>query len=571
MKTDSSKIVGLILNSRFGILEAQECHFETTPDHLIQLKAGVGDGKTSVGNALNAGMSGGSERELPFDLKAYENMDVEEQILYGDVPIWMRTTYKDGKLNSVLYIKDEDGKKVSNPVIDGKKMTPATLRDKIRTELTFGVDEFISENPKVQMEWMMKVYKDKLKEKGIVFDKKDEKYYGSLLYQLDQAKMDRSSKYERVRTLNAFRVALEGEGLREENIPDFIDPEIILKEKKEAEQKYYAALRAVEEKISDVKIEAQKSVSVIDAYNRSLSDRKSVTDEKNRLSVDSFNRDVDALTEKRKKIYEYIQYLSENGAPMTLIVEWYSSLDKIPEKKVFKECEIHAVPKNEHGNYVHDMKYDADVEESFSQIEKLRDKIVSLMAEKEAIKMPDDIYMEKIEKAKVSNSIAARWAAFFDHQRADEEVKRIFNEYKKMFTSIDLGVDGLKISIIGDENSMELRTVYNGVHNPVLFHNDKKEYRPISSYSYTQRNVIAILEQLYLLEEKKKAGDKALRFLFIESPMDSKTKDLLLSYQKKYDLQLMCTVTADVDENDIKDGEIIIKNGYLISKKNENK
>ena len=52
--------------------------------------------------------------------------------------------------------------------------------------------------------------------------------------------MDRSSKYERVRALNAFKVALEGEGLREDSIPDFIDTEIILKEKQAAEQKYYA-------------------------------------------------------------------------------------------------------------------------------------------------------------------------------------------------------------------------------------------------------------------------------------------------------------------------------------------
>jgi len=414
-----SKLVGLKLNNRFGILEAQECYFETTPEHLIQLKAGVGDGKTSVGNALNAGMSGGSERELPFDLKAYENLDIEEQILYGDVPVWMRTTYKDGKLNSVLYVKDKDGKKVTNPVIDGKKMTPALLRDKIRTELTFGVDAFISENPKVQMEWMMIVYKDKLKEKGIVFDKKDEKYFNSLLYLLDQAKMDRSSKYERVRALNAFKVALEGEGLREDSIPDFIDIEIILKEKQAAEQKYYADLRTIESRISEVKIEAQKSVSVIDAYNRSLAERKSVTDDKNRLSVDSFNKDIDALIEKRKKIYECIQYLSENGAPMEIVNSWYQSLFKIPGKKTFEECEVHAIPKNEHGNYIHDMKYDDDIEESFSQIEKLRTNILSLMAEKEKIKMPDDIYTEKIERAKASNNIAARWASFFDHQKAD--------------------------------------------------------------------------------------------------------------------------------------------------------
>lgn len=35
-----SKLVGLKLNDKFGVLEAQECRFETTPDHLVIIKAG---------------------------------------------------------------------------------------------------------------------------------------------------------------------------------------------------------------------------------------------------------------------------------------------------------------------------------------------------------------------------------------------------------------------------------------------------------------------------------------------------------------------------------------------------
>ena len=50
--------------------------------------------------------------------------------------------------------------------------------------------------------------------------------------------------------------------------------------------------------------------------------------------------------------------------------------------------------------------------------------------------------------------------------------------------------------------------------------------------------------------------------------MDSKTRDMLIEYQKKYDLQLLCTMTCDVDVSTLKEGEIAIENGYLISKKN---
>ena len=193
-----SKLVGLKLNEKFGILQAQECRFETTPEHLVVIKAGVGCGKTETGKAISIGLSGGSERELPIDMKAFQGVDIDEEIAYGETPIFMHTSYKGGKLDSYLYIKDKDGKKCKNPIINGKKMTAAVLRDELKTELTFGIEDFISEDPRRQMDWMMKTYQDKLKEKGVVFDKKSPNYQGSILYQLEQAKLDRSRKYEEV-------------------------------------------------------------------------------------------------------------------------------------------------------------------------------------------------------------------------------------------------------------------------------------------------------------------------------------------------------------------------------------
>ena len=121
--------------------------------------------------------------------------------------------------------------------------------------------------------------------------------------------------------------------------------------------------------------------------------------------------------------------------------------------------------------------------------------------------------------------------------------------------------------VIGETS--EIRTMYNGAHDTELFRNDKKEYRAVSSYSETQRNILAILMQIHLLEEKKKQGVEGLRYLCIDTPLDNKTKDLLISFQKKYDIQLLTTSTGDFDRSKLNDSEILIENGYLLRKESE--
>ena len=127
------------------------------------------------------------------------------------------------------------------------------------------------------------------------------------------------------------------------------------------------------------------------------------------------------------------------------------------------------------------------------------------------------------------------------------------------------------MSLLGsdEDESNEIRTTYNGEHDTVLFHNENKEARIISAYSHTQRNVLAVLMQVYLLDEKKKKGQEGLRYLFFDAPIDIKTRDILIDMQKKYDLQLLVTGTGDYTVEGLKEGEILIENGYLLSKKVE--
>ena len=561
----SNKIVSLSINKKFGILEVQKVNFEEK-DGLIVLKAEVGSGKTTVSNALNIGLSGGSEREVSdIDLKKYpEGFDIEECVSFGDQPVYLHTKMESGQLSSTLFIKDADGKKNTSPIVNGKKLTPAVLRDLLRTSLTFNVSEFISEDPRIQIGWMMKTFKDKLKEKGVVFDKKASDYQGSILYDLEQAKLDRSRIYNKVAELNAYKTRLEQEGNAETAIPEYVDISLIEKEQKDAVAKYYSDLSDIDKKVSELHVKAAELNAIIRGYNESLDNEKLIADNAKKEEIRLFNDRVDVETEKRRRIKEAYDVLIANGAPEGVLKAWFESLSALQTKKDFVTSEpLAKVEMNEHGKYVFREGLPEKVNNAFKSLDSLRSEVRVLLVEKEAVKSPNDDYSARIETAKRTNRIAERWATFFEHQAADKKVKDIFTKYKKIFTEIDLGVEGLRMEIVGDEEGTEIRTTYNGKHDPKFFGNDNVEYRNIASYSLTQKNVLSILMQVHLLEENK----DGLRFLFLESPFDTKTKNIILEMQKKHDLQIIVTQTADVDVENIKEGEIVINNGYLLSSK----
>lgn len=564
---NSPKILSLVLNSKFGLLEAQEVVFTQDANQLIQVKANVGSGKTSLGNAIAVGLSGGSEREVSLDMKKYEGLDIEEQISFGDSPVFLRTRYENGKLSSVVFIKDKDGKKADNPIINGTKFTASSLRDFLKTELTFSVDEFLSENPKVQMAWMMEVYKDKLKEKGVVFDKKSPLFAGSILWELEQAKMERSRIYNKVTELNAFKSRLESEGWKETNIPEYIDVSLIEDEQKAATKKYYEEIQSIDKEISGLSLKASEYNSIIANYNSTLETQKELADAKLQKEVDDYNKEIQKQIDLREEIRVCVDFLIKNG--FTGVKEQFDALPKIADKKVFTPTQITKIEKDENNKYIRVGNYTPEVDSAFVGIADLRTAGAILIDKKSKIEEPkDEDYKSRIESAKASNRIAERWSVFFEHQEADNKVKDIFNRYRKVFTTIDLGVAGLKMSLLGsdEDESNEIRTTYNGEHDPVLFHNEKKEARIISAYSHTQRNVLAVLMQIYLLDEKKKKGQEGLRYMFFDAPIDLKTRDILIDMQKKYDLQLITTTTGDFVVENLKEGEILIENGYLLSK-----
>jgi len=562
----NNKIIGLKVNNKYGVLEAQEMEFTTDPNELIQIKGVVGAGKSSVNKAINLALSAGSTRETNVDTKVLKDFDVEDRLTVNDNSLYMRTTYSGGDSTSVVYMKDKEGKIVKEPTINGKKFTPAALRDYLKTELTFGVESFISDNIKTQSEWMMKVYKDKLRDLGVVFDKSSKDYKGSILDRLEKAKIERDRKYNKVAELNAFKKRLEEEGYIEANIPEEIDIKAIEDKHKLAIKNYYAHLSDIDSQISNIELKVSKCNSVISNYNSSLQANTDLINEKEKAKVKEFNDNIDKLLAERDQVKKAIDFLTSKG--FTGLDEQFAKLESIGEKKVFTPKEATGIKKDDKGRYIKEGKYTDEVEKAFEDIATLRKAALPLFKEKKTIVEPSNSFQDEIDRAKASNRVAARWAAFYEHQEADKKVKDITTEYRKIFTTLDLGVEGLKMMVINDNN--DIRTVYNGSHDTKLFHNAKKEYRPISSYSETQKNILAILMQVHLLEEKEKQGVHGLRYLFLDVPIDNKTKEILISMQKKYDLQFMTTCTGDFTQDKLKKNEILIKDGYLLSNNGKN-
>jgi hypothetical protein len=533
-----TKLVSLKLNEKFGVLQAQEAKFVENPDGLIEIRANVGSGKTTAKQAVEVAVSAGNTKLPAFDTEKFKNVDVEIELSTG---IFMRTySDKSGNLKSVAYRKLADGKLDKDPVIDGKKLTPPVLRDIIRTDLTFGIDDFLSENPRTHMDFMMKIYSHKLTELGVIFDKNSPKYQNSILWRLEQAKMDRENKHFARRAVNGFREALEKEGYDEENVPEITDLSLLETEKSE---KINAVSKAIQDKIDVIKEDATKCITTIISYNDNLRQQDQIKAQER----STLNMNID-IVEKAQDILNF-----DN------ITFWLTENKKIAAKPIEPSVAVPMTDEGKPTGEAFNMPFSKNVNMALRDLITLRHKIAPLIRQQS--EPVDTLEIDtKITTAKASNEIAARWNAFFDWQESDTNVKAIWKEYQNKFSEIDLGVPGLSIQIVGDEEKSSIRTHYNGSHNPDFFGNKKTEDRLLTQYSATQRPVIAILMQIYLLSQKK----GGLKLIWIECPMDKKTRDLLIGVQKKYDITIVVGVTGDFTFDGLSQGQFLIENGELL-------
>jgi len=150
--------------------------------------------------------------------------------------------------------------------------------------------------------------------------------------------------------------------------------------------------------------------------------------------------------------------------------------------------------------------------------------------------------------------------SFLNWQDLNNTVIELRNDYANMLSGINTGVEGLKICIDKDESSkLDIYLKYNGAYDPKYFGNESKEFRKLSSYSGTQKPLICLLLQNFLLSTKP----KAMRYLWIDDvPIDNKTKTLLERMGEELGVTIIVNITGDFEKTALQNGEILIENGH---------
>lgn len=555
------KIIGLSLNDKLGILKA--CQMQFNPDNrLTIIKGAVGQGKSTLKTALDLGTRG---QKTLVDKSIYGDIDCETQLLDGDIKIYVGCkTDKSGSLVYTLYTRDDNGKIVRDPIIDGVKATPAKYLELLQTELTWRMEELTSDNPVIQRKILIDLYKFELEKSGVILDKKHPDYNNSILGQIESAEKDRDFKDMLRKQKGGIAEDLKSKGFdvdRPATIPDYIDIMSIEAEISQLQnEKAIGEANILNQKnnaLERLKSEAEKITDKCKAYNDRLKVEYKLAISKHENEIEKQKIKQEKITKSKKLLEELIQ-LGYSGSQVN---EWIDSLPKPDEVTTVIEPEY--IRFDEDGRVIISDSKNAEIGQLFIELNDIRSKY-SVEFQREYL-FDSSMIEEKItwlqERKKQAieiNKIVEAVDSFHSWRESNNTVIELKHKYYKMLADINTGVDGLRIAY--DEKSNDIFLMYNGTFDPAYFNNTNLEYRKISSYSGTQKPLICLLVQNYLLSKKP----KALRYMYIDNvPMDNRTQGVLRDICDKLNVNIFLNITGDFSVDSLKDGEILIEGGEV--------
>lgn len=554
-------IIGLANNKQLGILKAFKMEFSN--DRLQIIKGAVGQGKTTLKTTLDLGTKG--QKSLT-DKSLYGEVDVETQLLDGENKIFIGCKSKvDGSLEYTLYIKDINGKIVREPVIDGVKATPSKYLETLQTELTWRMDELVSENPVVQRKILLDLYKFELQKQGVIFDSKHPEYSTGIIAQVETAIKERDL-YDMVRKQKGGILDdLKAKGFdpdRPATIPDTINVSNITKKITEIETQIALSEQKLkndkEIRLEKLRNDAKYITNQCKQYNEKLELQYQIDlSEFNKLLEIEIKKDL-----KIKRCNELMLALFEEGYNGNDVKHWIELLPtathlKTPIKPKLIEFDSKGIVVVESEGHL------PAIVEMFKNLNSIREKyICEVSAIQNADNTPKlteiETLKESLKNASEINKIVEAVDAFHNWRNSNGKVQQLKNSYYKKLADINTGVEGLKI--ICDEKTEELFLMYNGAFDTTYFNNPDKEYRKLSSYSGTQKPLICLLIQSYLLNKKP----KALRYMYIDNvPMDKRTQEVLCDMCYKLKMRVFLNITGDFEVSSLANGEILVENGEV--------
>lgn len=572
------KIIGLSINEKFGNLAAVHLKFDED-NRLTMIKGEVGSGKSTLRRAMEL-TAKGSETLKDKSLLG-DNINIVAQLLDGEMPLFVGCKSKGGdSLEYFIYSTDENGKKINNPVIDGKKATPAAYLKNLQTALTWNLDELTSENPTIQRNILLKTYKNELEDKGVYFDKAHPKYVGSIIDRIEKGKNDRNYSDMKRKECGGIADDMMQKGI------DFKERRIVKKtseiEAKINEIKAEITLankdvsKAKENALNAIKMRGLEANSALKTKNSEIVKHNAEEKEKERVYKEEFRKINNILSNCYDNLHSI---MDDDESKEVLKEEWKSFTDKftwypeLVEANILKEISF-----NEKGN--------ADSNPDDFEDEEVKNLLLNYRAiaaeykqkNSEEAKEADTSELEEkqselesqLKGLKEYNEEAIAVNSFHDWKEKNNEVKAIQKDYFLKLTEIDTGVKGLHIcpEYTEEENGEkvakgnDIYLMYDGSYDKVYFNNPDKTLRKLAAYSETQKPMICLLIQKHLLSQKS----KILPYLWIDNiPIDKKTKRLLDRMAEELNLYLFVNWTGDWDKSNLQYGEILIENGEVFT------
>lgn len=579
MSQKNVNIVGMSIVKDFGALKATKLTFDKN-NRLTMIKGEVGAGKTTLRTVGELTTKGS---DVLKDKALYGNVDLVTQLVDGENNIFIGCrTAADRGLDYFLYMVDKDGNKINDPVIDGAKATPAAYMKTLQTALTWRMDELTSQNPITVRNILLELYSKELEEQGVVFDKSSPKYVDGIIDKIEKAKTQRNLMDMRRKEVGGIADDMTKKGI------DF------------TERKEIVDLTAMTVKIAtltaEIELDKANPQKTKDDALKDLAlkggklkdDLRLKNDELVKLNIpiqavlDQYAADVEAQQDLMQEINSRLEKLFPLGKDgvqpivKTLLKSIRTELPTIPEPTVYPHRLIQFSDKGVCMSKPDDFKDNAVIFALLTDYRKvgvdytaLKDKPLKAVNTKKK----DDIldgYKTRLENMTQANKEAAAVNAYINWQEANEAVKNLNKDYYKKLTQIKTGVKGLYICPEYDTDDdgkrlakgNDIYLMYDGSYDPKYFNNLKKEPRKLSAYSDTQKPMICLLIQNYLLSKKA----KILPYLWIDQvPIDNKTKELLERMSEELGLWLFVNWTGDFKESELKDGEILIQNGEIFS------
>jgi len=528
-----------------------------------------------------------------------------------------------GNFQTSLYMKNVDGKKITPINNDGRKINVSDYKSMLTTELSYGVNKFLSDNSIVQFEFLKKIYQLELIKLGLLGDNEDPKTFD---YKLKQALNNRNLIQAEQSRAGAYKEHLQ----EDYNMvcPDFINIAELLNKLNSIKEK----IKNCEERIIN------ENIKLVEKYNEDvLISNNDYTKKCSQLEnkINELKSQLISYNENLNKTYVVNLKTLENDIVLynarverknallqnAILGKRYIAqlLNDIVQEGQEKQIppDIFNVFKETLGQFLNNYKLEEKRNYDIEKINIERGIVIPIDNEnlklfvKENINLPysqNNVILElmglystlsKITPSSINKPIPIRRLEI--KKLAKEELKNKFEKelYDLYINEIDLqnqqnvAKDSNEIwhkfdiynkfteaDKIVNEIRSEIKKAYSmvktGVDGMKLTFDEvkdrvvvmydgrcfgKSKLRELTSFSHTEKRFVAAQLQLYLLKQKA----KPLNVIFFdELGMDKKTDKLFTDFAIENGLLIITTSSGDFEAKDMTENEILIENGHLI-------